>query len=259
MILAVGLAAVACASGEAGDVRDFSEIQAGDVAITFDASATSATLTVGTSIDAVCAVAYGPTEALGALATDQDMAGAAHDDHEATMIGLVPETTYSYRLQGVGADGRLYRSELMTFTTPASVDPGGPAALGTNVAGEGEVVEFSSEFSAAFAASRAIDGDLATEWSSAGDGDDAFIVVDLGRTVEIVGVGFRTRQMSDGSSVANSFTVTIDGTTYGPFAAGPGLAMGEVRASGRVVRFDVGESTGGNTGAVEVEIYELGR
>ena len=241
-----------CTSTPAGDVGDFSEIQQGEVTITPDPSGTTASLTVATNIDAVCAVSYGPTDALGSLATDQDMGGGAHDDHQAIMTGLAAETTYYYRLQGVGVDGRLYSSDLMTFTTPVAAESGAP---GPNIAVGGSVAEVSSEFSDAFAAVNAIDGDLGTEWSSRGDGDDAFIVVDLGEAVAIAGVGFRTREMSDGTSIANSFSVTIDGDTYGPFPAGPGLAIGDVSAQGRVVRFDVDMSTGGNTGAVEVEIY----
>jgi len=251
--LAVSLLATACASGDTGELGDFAEILAGEVTIAPDESGQTATLTVVTNIDAVCAVAYGPTEALGSLATDQDMGGGAHDDHQAVMTGLNPETTYYYRLQGVGIDGRLYRSDLMTFTTPSSTESVAP---GRNVAVDGVVVEFSSQFSDTFAASGAIDGDLGTEWSSAGDGDDAYLVVDLGQRVEIAGVGFRTREMSDGTSIANSFTVTIDGDLHGPFPAGPGLAISEVSAVGQIVRFDVDTSTGGNTGAVEVEIYE---
>ena len=251
--LALLFVLVACSSTEGAEVGDFSEILAGEVAITPDASGTTATLTVATNIDAVCAVAFGPTEELGSLSTDQDMGGGAHDDHQAVMTGLEPETTYFYRLQGVGVDGRLYSSDLMTFTTPASNEAAPP---GDNVAVDGAVVDVSSQFSEAFAAPFAIDGDLGTEWSSSGDGDDAYLVVDLGGPVEIVGVGFRTRGMSDGTSIANSFTVTIDGDVFGPFPAGPGLAIGALSAVGQVVRFDVATSTGGNTGAVEVEVYE---
>jgi len=43
--------------------------------------------------------------------------------------------------------------------------------------------------------------------------------------------------------------------TYGPFDAGPGLAIAPVEFLGQLVRFDVATSTGGNTGAVEMEIY----
>ena len=70
------------------------------------------------------------------------------------------------------------------------------------------------------------------------------------------GVGFQTREMSDGTSVTLSFTVTdANGTVYGPFEAGPGLAIARADFVGRVVRIDVETSTGGNTGAVEIEVY----
>lgn len=124
-----------------------------------------------------------------------------------------------------------------------------------NVAVGAAVSAVSSEFSDAFAASNAVDGSGATEWSSAGDGDDAFIEIDLGDVYAIEGVGFRTRSMTDGTAVTTSFTITVDGTTYGPFDAGPGLSIGLVEFEGRIIRFDVATSTGGNTGAIEVEVY----
>ena len=96
---------------------------------------------------------------------------------------------------------------------------------------------------------------MATEWSSAGDGDDTFIVLDFGEEMRIQGVGFRTREMTDGTAITTSFTVTVDGRTYGPFEAGPGLAIGVFDVVGTTVRVDVETSTGGNTGAVEIEVY----
>ncbi len=72
----------------------------------------------------------------------------------------------------------------------------------------------------------------------------------------MTGIGFRTREMSDGTSITETYTVTIDdGETLGPFDAGPGLAVTDFSASGRVFRFDMETTTGGNTGAVEIEIY----
>ena len=58
--------------------------------------------------------------------------------------------------------------------------------------------------------------------------------------------------MADGSSVTDSFSVSLDGVEHGPFPAGPEPVALEGRA--RVLRFDVVSSTGGNTGAVEVEV-----
>lgn len=249
LLLAAACSGTDSAAGPA--VLPFDQIAVGDPEIIPDATGTIATLTIETNIDAVCAVAYGPTESLGALSTDSDMGGGAHDDHQAIMSGLEPDTTYYYRLQGVGVDGNLYRSDLRTFTTPAASTP-----QRTNVAVGATVVEVSSEFSSSFGGDRAIDGDLATEWSSQGDGDDAFITIDLGRSVDISGIGFRTREMSDGSSIAQSFSVMIDGVSYGPFEAGLGLAVADLSATGQIVRIDIETSTGGNTGAVEIEVYE---
>ena len=231
------------------EVGDFSEIAEGAPTIEPSSDGTSAVLTVVTTIDAVCAVAYGDTDSLGRLATDQEMGVGGHSEHEAVLTGLSPDAEYFYRLQGVGADGRLYRSETLTFRTP----PAPEASFEPNAAIGVDVIEVSSEFSADFGAANAIDGDPATEWSTSGEGDDAFLVLDLGREVEAVGVGFHTRSMSDGSAITESFTVTVDDTdTFGPFPVG----RVEISFSGRIVRFDVDTSTGGNTGAVEVEVLE---
>lgn len=219
-----------------------------------DASGTTAVLQVTTDLDMACAVVFGRDESLGdGIATDADMGGGAHTDHQAVMTGLEPGTEYFYRVQGSGSDGNLYRSDLMSFRTPEADAAGSP---GENVAVDATVVDVSSEFSADFRASAAVDGNLGTEWSSAGDGDDAFLTLDLGRAVSVVGIALRSRSMSDGSSVVETFTVTVDGgETYGPFEAGTTGAVVPVGFTGRVVRIDADRTTGGNTGAAEIEIY----
>jgi len=236
-------------------VGDFAEVQASEITFDFDPDAGAVTLSVDTTIDMACAVVYGPTADLGSLATDTDMAGGAHANHHPRMVGLSAGVVW-YRLQGIAADGSLYQSELMQFQMPKGSGDGATAQPPLpNVAGEARVTDMSSEYSDAYAARNAIDGDLTTEWSSAGDGDDAYIVLDFGENMHIKGIGFRTREMTDGTSITNSFTVTVDGKTLGPFEAGPGLAVALFDASGQVVRIDVETSTGGNTGAVEVEVY----
>ena len=258
MLLLIGFAlvAAACASPDAEEVEAgpevlaFEDIAVAGPTVVVDPSATTAVLTVTTSIDAVCAVAYGVGQPSGEIATDREMDPNGHDEHRVVLTGLQPNTEYSYRLQGVGEDGRLYRSQVYTFRTPEAVLP----PYGPNLALAAEVVEASSEFSSSFAAAFAIDGDRGTEWSSRGDGDDAYIVIDLGAPTEVTRVAFVTREMSDGTAITRTFTVTVDGDqTYGPFPAGPEPV--EVSFVGRVLRFDVDESTGGNTGAVEVEVY----
>ena len=246
------LAACSDAEQAARDgVVDFDEIAVSDVAFVFDSSATSARVEVETTIRTICAVAFGETEDLGRLATDQDMDAAGHLDHDPVITGLQPETEYFYRLQGVGPDGTLYQSGLLRFATPSAEKDSGA----TNLALTATVIEVSSEFSADFGGVNAIDGNSSTEWSSNGDGDSAYIIIDLGRAVEVSGFRFVTREMSDGSSIATSYTVTVDDAVFGPFGAGLDPALVEVDFIGRVLRFDIETSTGGNTGAVEVEVY----
>ena len=251
-IIALTFALASCSGSQSGNgIRDFSEIAESSPMIEFDPSGTAATLLVTTRVDAVCAVAYGIDGPFGSIATDQDMgAGGGHSNHRAVMTGLQPDTEYQYRMQGVAADGMIYQSGVMTFTTPSGEPTTG---FGPNVAIGAVVAEVSSEFSADFTAGNAVDGDLATEWSSRGDGDDAFITIDLGEPVDVTAVGFRTRSMSDGSAITETFTVEVEGASYGPFAAGP--TPTEVFFTGRLVTFRVESSSGGNTGAVEVEVF----
>ena len=49
----------------------------------------------------------------------------------------------------------------------------------------------------AFGAANALDGDPATKWSSAADGDGAWIDVELPSVTNVTSVGFWTRTMGD--------------------------------------------------------------
>ncbi len=258
VLIVLALVGTGCGDSDAPtdagqDVLAAEDVFVEEPVVTPDPSGTSATLQVSTSIDMACAVVFGRDESLGdGIATDSDMAGGAHADHRPLLSGLEPDTEYFYRLQGSGADGRLYRSDLRTFRTGPARD----TASDGNVALGAEVVDVSSEFSDAFAASAAVDGNLGTAWSSAGDGDDASLTLDLGRQVRVAGVALRSRSMSDGSSVIETFTVTVDGgETYGPFVAGTSAAVGETDFTGQMLRFDAVQTTGGNTGAAEIEVY----
>jgi hypothetical protein len=130
--------------------------------------------------------------------------------------------------------------------------------LGPNLAVDATIAEVSSEFNDAFAAANAIDGDLSTEWSSREDGDDAFITVDLAAPTPITGVAFLTRSMADGSAITEEYTVTTDGgEVLGPFPAGtPAQArVSQVDVTATTLRFEVVRSTGGNVGAVEIQVF----
>ena len=148
-----------------------------------------------------------------------------------------------FRLQGSGADGTVSKRAVLVPDARAE-RARHPRTLRIGAT----VLEVSSEYSPAFEGANAVDGDLSSEWSSNGDGDDAFITLDLGRAVDVTAVAFRTRQMNDGTAIT-TFTVTVDGAVLGPFPAGTDPVP--LAVSARVMRFDVESSSGGNTGAVE--------
>jgi hypothetical protein len=261
-LLALSLVLAACAGGsdstsaEAIDVtvRPLSEVLDSSIVVTPDPSGTSAQVSLTTTIPLACAAIYGEDDRFGMVATDDDMAGATMTDHQPVLVGLQPETDYQYVLQGSDAAGNLYRSEVLTFTTPEATEMERP---GTDVATDGSVVEVSSEFSEMFGAENAIDGDPATEWSSDNDGDDAAITIELPEVTEVLGFGVRSRSMGDGTSIIERYQVIVDDDeVLGPFEGDPdGLRTVDAVSSGQRFRFEALETTDGNTGFVAVEIY----
>lgn len=246
LLAVLGLSACTNEDSDVAVAQPIDEILDGDIEVVTDPSGTTAVVEAATRIPVACAVIYGPDDDFGAVAVDDDMQGGAHEVHRPRLVGLEPGTEYQFVLQGSDQSGAFYRSEVMSFVTPEVSAPG------TNVAPSATVAGVSSEFSDAFAAANAIDGDPATEWSSAGDGDNAWIQVDLGEPHQLNGLNLRSREMTDGTAITETFTVTVDDQEFGPFAAGE---IAEIDATGRTVRFDAHTTTGGNTGALEVEIF----
>lgn len=240
LLLVLGVVAQASAAA----IEPFSAIQASPVVVTPDPGGRSAILEVDTSRDVACSVVYGEDETFGHIAVDSDMDGGAHADHHPVMGGLTPDTEYQYRLQGTAPDGTIYVSDIMSFRTPPE-PVGGPQNLGIGAT----VTGVSSEFSDSFAAGNAFDGDATTEWSTRGDGNAAWVEIDLGSPQSVSEIIFRTRSMGDGSSITDTYAVTADGAAVGEFAAD---TPATVDIEAQVLRFDVVSSSGGNTGAVEI-------
>jgi hypothetical protein len=158
-----------------------------------------------------------------------------------------------YRRPRRPGPGHFQTPALASFTTPR-----GTSALGRDVAIGAKIVAVSSQWSSAYSAANAVDGNLSTAWASNGDGDRAFITIDLGRERKITGISFITREMSDGSAITRTYAVVVDGRRrYGPFPAGSPVDPHIVPVSftGRFLRFEVVRSTGGNTGAAEIEVF----
>jgi hypothetical protein len=242
-------------------VQPFEDVQAGDMTFEADPSdPTRGIFRVTTTEPMICAIVWGTDESYGRFNNSLSMDGTGIEQHDVILPDVEAGTEYHYVVQGTTADGRLYRSDPATFTIGGDGGPTTTAVtgLGDNLALDADVVDVSSEFSDAFAAARAVDGDTGTEWATSGDGDEGSITLDLGSAQQVTGVEFVTRSMADGTSITDTYTVTVDdGDTYGPFPAGTvaDARVGELDATGRRLRFDIETSTGGNVGAVEIRLY----
>lgn len=242
-------------------VRPIDEIVSTPLEVTNFASDGSAALPVRTSIPVACSIVYGITPQFGSISLDQDMAGGAHNDHNPLLSGLKPETTYYYRIQGVDASGVVYISEVMTFTTPprAAVEVKNLASPARGA----EINGYSSAYGnaapdAAWGVGGAFDDNPNTAWSSAGDGNDAWVEVKLAQPARVSAISFHSRSMSDGSAITLAFTVTTDsGEVFGPFelsdASQPYLF--DAAFDAQTLRFELSDTTGGNTGAVDIAVF----
>jgi hypothetical protein len=252
--LCLGL--VACGGTGAGtsSIRPFSAIEVGKPRIEVAADGTSAVVQIETDPPSVCAIAYGKTASLGSIANDPDMDGTAIPHHIVALSGLAPGTSYRFRLTATDAQGLVFQTQkLGTFTTPRqAVGHQRDVALGA------KVLAVSSQWSYAYRAANAVDGNLSTEWASNGDGNRAWVTIDLGRPYKVNGIAFLTRAMADGTAITKTFAVVVDGRRrYGPFPAGNLVSprVAPVSFVARRLRFEVVTSTGGNTGAAEIEVF----
>ncbi len=261
MLIAFGLGLMACTSEDrlAAEVRPFAEVQASEFSFETDPTNPSrAVFRVTTTEPMICAIVWGEDASLGNFNNSLNMAGTGIVQHDVLLPGAEPGVEYTFVVQGTTADGTLYRSEVSTFTLTELESVAPPSDTRPNLALGASVTDVSSEFGSAFAAANAVDGDLSTEWSTAGDGDEAFITIDLGEPVEVGGVEFLTRSMTDGSAITDTFALRVDGgETLGPFPAGnpAETATAHVSVTGQVLTFEVVTSSGGNTGAVEIRVF----
>jgi hypothetical protein len=246
---------------EAIEFRPIEDILETDLIVSHFASDGTATLPIETRIPVACTLVYGTTPEFGKLTLDQDMAGGTHTTHNPLLTDLEPETTYYYRVQGVDDAGTIYVSQTMTFTTPPQEESTVENLLSPELGAQ--ILGVSSNWNGqpndgSFGILNAFDGSPNTAWSSNGDGNDAWVEIQLAQRSRIQQVEFWTRSMSDGTAQIFEFTVTTDsGETYGPFTLpDPDQPyVFEVEFEAETLRFDVTDSSGGNVGAVEIAVY----
>lgn len=226
-----------------------------------DITSNSARLNFVGDIPLACVLVFGTTPEFGSAAIDDNMQGATMIEHNPVMLNLEPDTQYFYRVQGTAEDGTFYVGDVGTFRTlPESDEPVANLLSPENGA---IITGYSSIFGdgpedGRWGVLNTIDNNPNTAWSTAGDGDDAWIEFELPQTTRVDRVEFWTRTMTNDTSQIFEFTVTTDdGTVYGPYELpDPNSAYEfETEIVTQTLRFDVVSSNGGNTGAVEIAAY----
>ena len=231
--------------------------------IVVDVQAHSVNIQAVSNIDVVCAVAYGPTSDYGQIATDDDMSGGGHSNHHPVLKGLRADTQYHYQLGGMGPDGTVYQSTDLTFKTlPENT---GAKEIDNNLAllSKGaRIVGVSSNYGggdhdSTWGANHAIDGDPNTQWSTNGDGDNAWIEVELLTETHVTSIGLWTRTMGLSAQIFTFLVKTDRGEVVGPFSLkdADNTYTFDVNLTATRLRFEAVNTSGGNTGAVEIEVY----
>lgn len=90
-----------------------------------------------------------------------------------------------------------------------------------------------------------------TAWSSAGDGNAAWVEIKLAQPARVTAVSFHSRSMADGSAITQAFTVTTEtGQVFGPFSLPDANQpyQFEVAFVAQTLKFELMDTTGGNTG-----------
>ncbi|MBF2054633.1 MAG: discoidin domain-containing protein [Candidatus Sericytochromatia bacterium] len=213
-----------------------------------------------TSLETTCEAEYGTDpEQLSQRATDpaMDESNPYALDHEVPLEDLRPGQRYYVRARATDRQGRTFFSEVYDFETLAETEIALPPGLtqhslpdsGARVSGVSSVFGNAP----AFAAINALDGRQATEWSSQGDGDQAWLALEWEQARLISHVRVRSRSMADGTAIITRFQLRGDqGQTLGPFSLqDPSQSQTfvlEPALQTRQLRFEVLSSTGGNTG-----------
>jgi len=205
-------------------------------------------------------------EALDQTAKDVAMVpGDLSFTHEVPLEDLEPDTKYYWRARAVDRDNATLLTDLDSFTT----EDAELAPEADNVAllsAGAEVFEVSSNWGAGdddstYGANHAFDGKMASEWASDGDGDEAWVELELGELRRITSWAFRSRHMADGTAIILKVELAFDGDTErGPFDVPDPteryLFAIEPPVEASRVRIKAVDTSGGNTGAREISFYE---
>ncbi len=221
---------------------------------------TGASINFSTKNPTLSSTAFGTTEEFGRLVRAPGRIPA--ESHEVSLPGLQADTEYSLETIVIDESGKLLRSGISTFTTAESEEEVDYGENHATLEAGAEIYAVSSNFgndlTGPFGAVNAIDGDPGSEWSSQGEGDEAWIEIKLAESREITGFGFWSRTMGDTGEIRRLKVITGEGEILGEFDIPDAERLYNFTlppTKTQNVRFEVVNSTGGNTGAREIRIY----
>ncbi|MGM0421253.1 MAG: discoidin domain-containing protein [Bacillota bacterium] len=227
-------------------------------------------LEVGSGAAAVSFVTEEPTIASTAFGPDRDFGrlarlgtGSPVRETELSLYGLDAATEYYLETLAIDPQGELGRSEIVSLQTlEASAEGFSAEKNWASQEAGAEVKAVSSNFGqdpeGAFGSVNAIDNDPGTEWSSQGEGNQAWIEIELPTEIEITGFGFWTRTMGETGQIFKVRMLTGTGEVIGEFDIPSADQLYNFQVSpvtASTVRFEVVESSGGNTGARQIKVY----
>ncbi len=261
-LLVLSIAVMSCGADGEVSIRPLDDLPGGfDGPHVREVGPHSARIVFTSQIPVVCNVAFGTDTSYGRMSV-MAMTGPL-TDHDVLLLGLEPSTTYHFRVTVTDPVANVYQSEDSTFVTVEGGDSAGPTGRNVAAAAEGaRVLGVSSnwgggDLDSAFGGNKAIDGDPSTEWSSDGDGNEAWIEIELDQTYDLEAIGFWIRTMGSSAQITGFSVVTEEGHRLGPFDLPDAATMYyfNVQTQAKRLRFEVDASSGGNTGAVEVGAY----
>lgn len=187
-------------------------------------------------------------------------------EHNVLLEDLLPATTYHHRARSSTEDERTFFSGIQQFTTLSA-----PVVSSVNIdllSAGSQVATVSSNFGNAanhevWGASNAFDGLMNTKWATNGDGDAASVDLDFGAERTIGGFGFRSREMPDGTSKILALRLIFEpgNVELGPFATPDPSEFYrfnfEESVVARRVQIEAVETSGGSTGAKEIQVFEV--
>ena len=206
----------------------------------------------------ICAIVWGDDDTFGRFNNSLSMNGTGITQHDVVLPDVEAGVTYQYVVEGTTADGTWYRSDVGTFSVEAvavatTVDRGPNLATGARIV---DVVV------GVLRRLRRGQRDRRRHRHRVGDRRRRRSRLDHHRpgfdaSASAASPSSPARWPTARRSPTRSRSASTAPIRIGPFPAGTVASprVADVDVTGEQLRFDVASSSGGNVGAVEIEVF----